>query len=124
MDIQQIARVCHDANASYCRSIGDQSQKSWEGAEDWQRQSAIKGVQFAIDNPSAPASAQHNSWLADKEADGWKFGTVKDPAKKEHPCIVPYEQLPLEQRVKDHLFKAIVRSFVDSTQPAEAPAAA
>lgn len=114
MNIEQIAEVCHETNRAYCDTIFDRSQKSWADAAEWQRQSAIKGVQFALDNPDAPASSQHEAWLADKERDGWKFGDVKDAEKKEHPCMVPYDQLPIEQRIKDHLFKAVVRAFLES----------
>lgn len=106
--IEQIAQVCHGANLEYCRTIGDQTQRAWEYAEEWQRQSAIRGVEFALANPGAPASSQHDAWVADKERDGWKFGPEKDPAKKEHPCMVPYADLPIEQRIKDHLFRAVV----------------
>jgi hypothetical protein len=120
MDVEQVARVCHDTNKAYCETIGDHSQKSWEEAAEWQRQSAIKGVEFALANPDAPASAQHDAWLADKERDGWKLGPVKDEARKEHPCMVPYDQLPIEQRLKDHLFKAIVRAFVEAEAKGDA----
>lgn len=116
MNIEQVARICHETNKAYCDSIGDPSQKSWDEAEQWQRDSAINGVKFSIDNPAAPASAQHDAWLADKARDGWKFGTIKNADAKEHPCMVPYEQLPQEQRLKDHLFKGIVRSFQESAQ--------
>ncbi len=111
MTNEQIARVCHEANTSFCHATGDHSQKSWEDAEEWQRQSATRGVEFALRNPDAPASAQHEAWLKDKLADGWKRGDVKDPTKKEHPCILPYEQLPVEQRLKDYLFKGIVKAL-------------
>ncbi len=111
-DIQQIACVCHDANASFCHTIGDHSQKTWPEAEQWQRDSAIRGVEYALANPDAPASAQHEAWLKDKLADGWKYGPVKDPAAKTHPCIVSYAELPRDQRLKDYLFKAIVKAFV------------
>jgi RyR domain-containing protein len=114
MNSQQIAFVCHETNRAYCHSIGDDTQKPWEEAEEWQRESAIKGVWFAVNNPTAPASSQHDAWMKDKLEDGWTLGPVKDSTKKEHPCMVPYEQLPLEQRIKDHLFKAIVRAFVES----------
>jgi hypothetical protein len=114
MDIEQIATICHETNLAYCQSIGDMSQQSWQRAEQWQRDSAIRGVQFALDNPDAPASAQHDAWLFDKVRDGWKFGPVKDSSKKEHPCMVSYSELPKEQRLKDHLFRAIVRAFVEA----------
>lgn len=114
-NIEQIARVCHETNKAYCETVGDHSQKHWDEAEEWQRQSAINGVRFAIDNSDAPASAQHEAWLIDKEKDGWKYGPIKDPAKKEHPCCVPYADLPIEQRIKDYLFKHVVRSFVEAS---------
>lgn len=116
MTIEQIAKVCHEANRAYCESIGDASQKPWDDAADWQRDSAIKGVAFAIVNPDAPASAQHDSWLADKIAAGWVYGPTKSEETKEHPCVVPYDELPPEQQAKDYLFKSIVFAlgrFVD-----------
>lgn len=112
MQVTQIARIAHETNRAYCQSIGDDSQKSWEEAAEWQRQSAVKGVQFRLDNRYAPASDQHDAWVRDKEADGWKYGPVKDAEKREHPCIVHYNDLPIEQRLKDYLFQAVVDAFV------------
>ena len=106
-----VAKICHEANKAYCESLGDASQVAWEHAPAWQRDSAIKGVKFNLDNPDAPASASHDSWLEVKRNDGWKYGKIKDAEKKEHPCFVPYEQLPESQKAKDHLFKAIVAVF-------------
>jgi hypothetical protein len=108
MNIVEIAEVCHEANKALCEKLEDFSQVGWWNAPLWQRDSAIKGVRFNLDNPDAPASASHDSWLAQKHEEGWTYGVVKDPEKKEHPCFVPYEALPAEQQAKDHLFKAIV----------------
>lgn len=105
---ETIAMICHEANRALCIAHGDFSQKSWEDAEEWQRQSAIKGVQFRLANPDAPASAQHEAWMRDKEADGWKYGPVKDPFAKTHPCMLPYDQLPIADQRKDSLFAAVV----------------
>jgi len=105
---EQIAKVCHEANRAYCESIGDMSQPTWEAAPEWQRRSAIVGVEFNISHPTAPASASHESWLDEKTRDGWKYGPVKNAEKKEHPCFVTYAALPVEQRRKDALFKAVV----------------
>lgn len=106
--IETIAKVCHDANKSLCEAAGDNSQKSWEEAEQWQKDSAIKGVEFRRKNPKAPHSAQHDAWMQDKINDGWVYGEVKDAEKKTHPCLVPYDQLPIMQQKKDALFQAIV----------------
>lgn len=105
---EQIARVCHEANGAWCLVNGDDSQKSWEEAEQWQRESAIKGVQFRLENPSAQQYDQHNAWMEDKLKDGWKFGEVKNAEAKTHPCLVPYNLLPRFQQKKDEIFCAIV----------------
>lgn len=109
--IEQIAKVCHEVNRAYCRSIGDNSQVSWEDAADWQRISAVNGVKFKLDNMESSPEDSHNSWLKEKEATGWKYGPVKDVDKKEHPCFVPYDKLPQEQRAKDYLFQQVVKSL-------------
>ncbi len=111
MTIEKIAKICHEANKALCEALGDFSQVPWDDAPKWQKGSAVEGVKFNLANPEAPASASHDSWLAEKERTGWKFGPVKDAEKKEHPCFVPYEELPIEQQAKDHLFKSVVAAL-------------
>jgi hypothetical protein len=113
-DIEQIARVAHETNRAYCATLGDLTQKPWDSAEEWQRDSARKGVMFTLEVPDAPASSNHDSWLADKRTQGWVYGPVKDAALKQHPCMVEYAELPKEQRLKDYLFRAVVTAFVQS----------
>jgi len=93
------ARLCHEINRAYCAAIGDNSQDPWETAPAWQRASAVKGVHHVLENPDAGPSASHDSWLAEKRADGWKYGPVKDVEKKEHPCFVEYADLPVFQKI-------------------------
>lgn len=106
--ITHIARICHEANRALCEAFGDHSQVEWDSAPDWQKESAIKGVQFCLENPDAPPSANHDSWLGEKRRTGWTYGPVKDADLKTHPCFVPYDQLPPDQKAKDYVFKAIV----------------
>lgn len=108
MTNEQIAKVAHEANRAYCQAIGDNSQPAWEEAPEWQKSSALNGVEFHLQNPDAPASHSHDSWLAEKKATGWRYGPIKDPDKREHPCYVPFEELPHEQQLKDVLFTAVV----------------
>ena len=68
MDVQSIARVCHEANRAYCQSIGDNSQPDWDSAPDWQKQSAENGVRFHLENPNAAPSHSHDEWLKEKQA--------------------------------------------------------
>lgn len=104
-----IARVCHEANRSFCEALGDQSQEPWETAPEWAKESAIAGVRSRLEaGPDADPSNAHAAWRAHKEAEGWIYGEKKDPWKKTHPCMVPFDKLPPEQQAKDHLFCGIV----------------
>ena len=47
-NVNEIARVCHEANRAYCINLGDTSQSSWDEAPEWQRISANTGVNFHL----------------------------------------------------------------------------
>lgn len=110
---ESIARVAHQINLAYCASLGDTSQPSWADAPEWQKQSALAGVDMHLTNPDATPEQSHESWLAQKVADGWVYGEVKDADAKTHPCCLPYEDLPPEQKAKDYLFRAVVHALRD-----------
>jgi hypothetical protein len=116
---EQIARIAYEANRTYCKTISDNSFGEWEDAPDWQKETLYNGVRYHMAHHKAgttPVSSEsHENWLAEKERTGWKYGPVKDPEKKEHPCFVPYDQLPPEQRLKDYLFGAIVKAFWEAS---------
>ena len=105
--VDDIAMVCHEANRAYCATIGDNTQLPWEQAPDWQRESAINGVKSFIADPLAPIFQTHNNWMREKLENGWQYGEVKDEINKTHPCLVPFEKLPADQKIKDLLFHNI-----------------
>lgn len=43
----------------------------------------------------------HEVWAAGRIAEGWQWGQVRDDARKLHPCLVPYENLPESERNYD-----------------------
>ena len=108
--IEDIARVAHEANRAWCYENGDDSQSRWDDAPAWQRESAREGVRFVLASPDATAEASHDAWMRVKIADGWVYGEVKAEAKT-HPNLRPYAELPEFQRRKDALFLAIVRAL-------------
>ncbi len=111
MVVSDIARICHQVNRAFCQSLGDNSQPDWNDAPEWQKNSVVDGVKFHIENPFAGPSASHGNWLKTKIAEGWVYGPVKDVEKKEHPCMVPYDQLPMEQKAKDYIFTTLVHEL-------------
>lgn len=109
--IEEIARACHEAYRGYCTAMGDHSQPSWFEAPMWMRQWAVNSVKFALANPQVTPEQAHERWLTEKRAAGWTWGPVKDASLKQHPCFVPYAELPVEQRAKDHIFLGVVRGM-------------
>src|SRR4051812_27980924 len=106
------ARMAHEANRAYCTSLGDFSHFSWDQTTEDLRESTFQGVDVALKGGTPRQS--HESWLAERAAKGWKYGPVKDPVAKEHPCFVPYDDLPPEQRAKDWLFVSAVRTMAEA----------
>ncbi len=67
-------------------------------------------IKNALTTDTTPEQS-HINWLAAQEALGYKYGTEIDRVNLLHPCMVPYEQLPAEQKLKDDMFVAIIKSF-------------
>jgi hypothetical protein len=109
--VVDIAKTCHEVNRAYCAALGDDSQLPWKDAPEWQKESAINGVMFHVEHPEAGPEHIHENWYKEKEAAGWSYGETKDEEKKEHPCFVPYGELPVEQKAKDYIFRAIIHAL-------------
>ena len=43
----------------------------------------------------------HEVWSKTRIEQGWTYGEKRDDALKQHPCLVPYEELPEEEKVYD-----------------------
>lgn len=108
--IEAAAQAAHEANRAYCIAIGDLSQPAWEVAPDWQKISARKGV-LGVYQGNGPKES-HEGWLQEKRDTGWKHGPVKDPERKEHPCMLPYDELPAAQKKKDEIFISVVNAVL------------
>lgn len=49
------------------------------------------------------AANGHDLWAAQRIADGWCYGPVRDDGNKRHPCLVPYDQLPENEKQYDRI---------------------
>ena len=47
------------------------------------------------------AKNTHEVWSAGRIADGWTYGKSRDDELKQHPCLVPYEDLPENEKHYD-----------------------
>ena len=47
------------------------------------------------------AKNTHEVWAQRRFAEGWKYGPERNDKRKEHPCLVPYEVLPENEKEYD-----------------------
>lgn len=47
------------------------------------------------------AEHAHDVWARQRIADGWTYGATRDDERKEHPCLVPYRDLPDSEKQYD-----------------------
>ena len=117
---QAAARIAHEVNRAYCELAGDHTQEPWDEMTEWKRNSTLIGVDMFLADIATTPEQLHESWLANHVAEGWVYGETKDPEKKTHPCLVPYDELPITQRLKDIMFSAVVRGVATSATAASA----
>lgn len=43
----------------------------------------------------------HEIWAETRMAQGWTYGPERNDAEKKHPCLVPYDELPEDEKVYD-----------------------
>lgn len=109
----EVARVVHEANRALQTVQNDPAipvSPPWDATDPETRRSVVMGVIGVRLGSSSPRES-HEGWCDYKLAHGWVHGDVKDETAKTHPCLVPYDELPPSQRVKDELFVAIVKAL-------------
>ena len=47
------------------------------------------------------AKNTHEVWAQERIAQGWRYGPARRDDTREHPCLIPYEDLPESEKVYD-----------------------
>lgn len=43
----------------------------------------------------------HDVWAQSRLSQGWRYGEARNDREKTHPCLIPYEELPEEEKEYD-----------------------
>ena len=109
MEYHDIAEIVHATVRQYNivhEVPGDNFE--WDDMDESYRESIEKAVKDEMETPTKEPDESHKKWLKAREDDGWVYGPLKDQEKKQHPCMVPFEELPEVQQYKDILFVTMV----------------
>jgi len=138
-----LARACHSAWYVYTvLGLGEEGEP-WDTAPEWQKASILDAVGFwdrqMVELVSDPYMYEehllvwarknlplrsHRNWMNRKCADGWTYGETKDAKTKTHPCMVPYDDLPEADKIKDLVVVEAylaLRSLPEQPEPVSAP---
>jgi uncharacterized protein (DUF433 family) len=107
--LELILTVVHNANA-VMKKINGEKHEELADMEPARRAGIKAAIKYALENDTTPEQS-HINWLAAQEALGYKYGVEIDRVNLLHPCMVPYEQLPAAQKLKDDMFMSIINSF-------------
>jgi len=47
------------------------------------------------------AKNAHEVWAQERIAQGWRYGRERNDERKEHPFLIPYEELPESEKIFD-----------------------
>lgn len=109
ISLEQVAIVCHQGNIAAQIAAGETPSPRWV----WMRPEIKESTREGIRNAMAGSTPEemHASWSKNRLDAGWVYGEVKDEVAMTHPCLVPYSELPEEQRVKDAVMLDVVALF-------------
>ena len=74
---------------------------------------ALAGLGLCMSEDGAPpvlAEAEHDGWMEHRTRNGWRYAETRDDARKLHPDMLPYAQLPEREKGKD---RNTIRHYCD-----------
>jgi len=112
-----LGRLQHALRREIALMFGDGSvPPEWADSPAWMHADSERGALALLAQPDKTAREEHDRWMAAKIADGWSYGPVRDNERKRHPSMVPFDDLPPGEQLKDIVTVALtreLRAFID-----------
>jgi hypothetical protein len=112
MEAERIARVAWEANRQLQIADGeDWPDEPWDAAPSERKQLCIATVSLVLEGGVTEPGMTHQFWRVGMEADGWVGGAEKDLGRKQHPSLVPWEELTPRAQLGQRLLVNIAREM-------------
>ena len=108
LTIENIAAMVNAANIALA---GDANHTLWVDKSNWVKDGLINRVDFVLADPATTPAETHANWLAHKESNGWRYGIMCNEVTKEHPLMMPFDELDDENQLQNAVFIAIVNAL-------------
>ena len=83
--------------------------EKWIDRDDKFRKQMVETIEKYLLMEQLPNPEEaHNSWMKSYFEMGWKYGEKRDTEKKTHPDLLPFHNLPQDERDKDAIFLALM----------------
>jgi hypothetical protein len=114
LTVEQFGRLNHALRREVARIFGDGTvPPDWDEAPGWMHAESARSARKLLENPGMMAEEEHDRWMRQKLAEDppWRYGPVRDDEAKIHPSLLPFDQLPPGERLKDLLRVSLAGSL-------------
>lgn len=93
-DAEAVARVCWEANRQLQIADGEvYFDEPWDAAPEWRKKITVGTVTLVQSGIITGPGEAHEHWAHSMRLMEWKWGADKDPERRLHPSLVPWEEL-------------------------------
>ena len=108
--VPELAEALHTVTRLLGRTDG-QTISTWAELGNEDRLRSAMAINAIMRDSTRTAEELHNLWLQIKVSMGWKYGPVYNLGKLEHPCIISFDRLPTEEKLKDEIWLFLTELF-------------
>lgn len=98
--VEFIGRFAHHAWATYQMGAGLPYNIT---PTSEQLESQMDGTELWLEDPEMTSEQNHINWMVYREKEGWTYGPQKCSVCKTHPDLVPWDELPHVEKLKDEM---------------------
>lgn len=112
MNQYKIAEILHNAISAILRTDGSVI-VPWEALNDVLKDRAADTVRRLMDRMEGaecgiPDKELHDLWHANMIDMGWYYGPTYSLEQKLHPSMIPFDELPDDEKIKDAIWSGII----------------